>query len=35
MGHEKGLGLTFGTYSQAKPLELMKACVECVKLPIE
>ena len=33
MGHEKGLGLTFGTYSQAKPLELMKACVECVKLP--
>lgn len=33
MGHEKGLGLTFGTYSQAKPLEMMKACVECVKLP--
>lgn len=34
MGHEKGLGLTFGTYSQAKPLELMKACVGYVKLPV-
>lgn len=34
MGHEKGLGLTFGLYSQANPQDLMKACVESVKLPI-
>lgn len=35
MGHKKDLGITFSLYAQAKPLELMKACVECVKLPIE
>lgn len=34
MGHKKALGITFGLYSQASPQELMKACVECVKLPI-
>lgn len=33
MGHKKDLGITFSLYAQAKPLELMKACVECVKLP--
>ena len=33
MGHETGLTITFATYSQAQPLELMRECVESVKLP--
>lgn len=33
MGHEIGLTITFGTYSQAKPLDLMRECVESVRLP--
>jgi integrase len=33
MGHETGIGITFGTYSQAQPLDLMRTCVESVKLP--
>lgn len=33
MGHKKDLGMTFSLYAQAKPLELMRACIECVKLP--
>ncbi|MCQ1571730.1 tyrosine-type recombinase/integrase [Neorhizobium galegae] len=33
MGHEIGLGITFGTYSRAQPLDLMRSCVESVKLP--
>jgi integrase len=33
MGHMKGVDMTFGTYSRAQPLELMKACIESVKLP--
>lgn len=34
MGHSKGVNITYGTYSKAQPLELMKVCVESVKLPI-
>lgn len=34
MGHMKGIDITFGTYSKAQPLVLMKACVESVKLPV-
>lgn len=34
MGHEKGLSMTFSLYSQAMPLDLMRACVESVKLPV-
>ncbi|MET3853784.1 DUF6538 domain-containing protein [Rhizobium sp. OAE497] len=33
MGHKQGLEITFATYSQAQPLDLMRACVESVKLP--
>lgn len=33
MGHEKGVSITFGLYSQAMPLDLMRTCVESVKLP--
>ena len=33
MGHETGLTITFTTYSQAQPLDLMRECVESVRLP--
>lgn len=33
MGHQQGMEITFGTYSQAQPLDLMRACVESVALP--
>jgi integrase len=33
MGHSKGVSITYGTYSKAQPLELMKTCVESVRLP--
>ncbi len=33
MGHSDGLSITFGLYSQAQPLEIMRTCVESVKLP--
>lgn len=33
MGHSKGVGLSFGLYSQAELSKLKKQCVEAVKLP--
>jgi integrase len=33
MGHSKGINITFGVYSQAMPVDPMRACVECVTLP--
>lgn len=33
MGHSEGLSITFGLYSQAQPIDIMRACVESVNLP--
>lgn len=32
MGHSDGLSITFGLYSQAQPIEIMRACVESVRV---